>query len=384
MHQVTFNGNFPQANVSNTQVAFGHASAIAAMRTFRADPNAGIFNCTVLSVTAGSSGAITCETTGGQGYQLIFVAFINGLPSNTLDPKDLDTYSFPPPTLTNTTLRSPGGVGTQDYRSNATQSELIQFDGTNFPPQGGPGLVTVTYGEDGFETQYTCAVVSSTSTTLTCQTSPAAPPLPVRNLRFKFVFGLGPCPTPGLANNLQTCAAYTLYSVDRFSYAQAPIVYTVTGCPSTDENRTAMCPTDGKDPATGAAIVLSITGEFFRVGAVPDVLIGGAACTSPTVVSGVLMTCRLPVGAGLRRALVITQDGRYSPTYDYVSYAPATITSVSGCEPDGSSTKNCSRDGGDTITISGINFGVSDAKVVLGGAVRIPYTRPPLFACLPC
>jgi hypothetical protein len=82
--------------------------------------------------------------------------------------------------------------------------------------------------------------------------------------------------------------------------------------------------------------------------------------------------CILPEGAG-QLQFVTVSDTSGTAASRLLSYAAPAVTSVSGCANSSSSgggfsTVDCPRDGSSTvITVTGRNFGPTNAKIMIGG-----------------
>lgn len=83
--------------------------------------------------------------------------------------------------------------------------------------------------------------------------------------------------------------------------------------------------------------------------------------------------CTLPRGIGLRNAVVviatIKNTVRPSELYPLVSYGPPVVTAMRGCSNTGAlvtALTGCVRNGGQSITIFGRNFGELNAQISLG------------------
>ena len=62
----------------------------------------------------------------------------------------------------------------------------------------------------------------------------------------------------------------------------------------------------------------------------------------------------------------MTSQDQFSAPLPFLSYAAPTLTSITGCLPDTTtSVIDCDRTGGDVVTIVGQNFGVAEAQVCM-------------------
>jgi hypothetical protein len=70
--------------------------------------------------------------------------------------------------------------------------------------------------------------------------------------------------------------------------------------------------------------------------------------------------------------IVVIASGLLSDKALLLSYAPPSITAVKGCTDSNSSTINCPRVGGLNLTVTGTNFGASNALILVGGTLCSP------------
>jgi hypothetical protein len=89
---------------------------------------------------------------------------------------------------------------------------------------------------------------------------------------------------------------------------------------------------------------------------------------NPILVNSTRLTCLLGTGSGLTLPVTLYRNQLFSTPVNFLSYAVASITSISGCTNVGTSTTFCNRTGGDFITIAGSNFGPSPT-VLVGGTL---------------
>jgi hypothetical protein len=139
-----------------------------------------------------------------------------------------------------------------------------------------------------------------------------------------------------------------------------PTVNGVQGCtPSSDgTNSTINCPTAG-----GAR--LTIFGSLF--GTSVTAFVNGASCGSLIRISDEVLTCSLPSGAGLSQSVTVSSTSQFSAPAALLSYAKPDIQSVQGCtRVSNIEIKECNREGNDLLTITGSNFGGSQATVLIG------------------
>jgi len=79
-------------------------------------------------------------------------------------------------------------------------------------------------------------------------------------------------------------------------------------------------------------------------------------------------TCQLPAGTGLKQVVVADRGKAFSDGQTLVSYAIPQLFGVSGCPVQtGNITSDCLRTVATTITLSGRSFGLSGARVIVGG-----------------
>jgi len=157
-------------------------------------------------------------------------------------------------------------------------------------------------------------------------------------------------------------------SSDQFNYPVAPIISAISGCAQSDNIRTWGCATSGKDSTTMQQIRLTISGQYFAYIGV-SVRVGNSRCENVTIVSSNQVLCDLPSGAGINVPVVIFNGDIPSDSKDYVSYQQPHLNTISGCTQGFNSnhTYDCSRDGGQLITITGSNFNSFGAIVLIGG-----------------
>jgi hypothetical protein len=286
------------------------------------------------------NGSLECTTTAGIGKNLQFTVVVAGISSNP----GSDLFHYPPPIITPATIRFAGRSPSTFIVSNTTQGDLIAFDGLYF----GSSIaeISVTYGSQ----QRQCSVTNATTTnTIYCYTQPG------QGLELNFTVNVG----TGVA--LQTA-----YGSDTYSYALPPVILSVEGCYVTTSGRTSSCPTSGID-GDGSIVLLTVTGDKFY-GEITSVTVGGKACLGLQFNGQDEFTCQLPIGAGVDRLVVVDRGLSFSEGVPYVSYMYPTISTISGCDYiNDDRTGNCNRQGGTWITLTGENFGASNAKVFVGG-----------------
>jgi hypothetical protein len=80
----------------------------------------------------------------------------------------------------------------------------------------------------------------------------------------------------------------------------------------------------------------------------------------------------LPSGTGFDQSVSISSEQQYSQPVLLLSYGAPTINALIGCSSDPTpaiSAINCAREGGDILTIQGLNFGSSGATVLIGSVL---------------
>lgn len=329
--------------------------------TYGPETDTSKYTCTVNSGTSTDT-FIECDLDPGVGKDLRLVVHDNGSPAQS-SPISVDLISYPAPEYVNFTIRTPpdaAGSSTGSVSGGSNTGELIYFDALHVGSVADD--VEVFYGTSGSDPyEYECGSVSLTGPNeesdvdrwrIQCATAEGD------GTNYVFVVRAG---------NQESAE-----SEDRYSYPQTPLIYSVEGCTvdPDNSNRTINCPTDALDESEDQ-ILLTITGEHFGTNIYDSgisISVGTATCgniASPT--PGSVLTCELPAGSGINQAVRVVSGGLFSPRETFVDYASATITSVQGCPTDeGSTTTDCARTGGDIITISGDNFGVSGATVLVG------------------
>ena len=152
--------------------------------------------------------------------------------------------------------------------------------------------------------------------------------------------------------------------IDQLFFPSVPEIHRITGCPESEDQGTSLCPTTGGIP-------LTIYGEYFSGGM--QVTVNREACELLTWADDYL-TCELPAGTGLSVAVIVeviisAEEVRSSIEYFLVGYAPpslATIVHNNCTSNDPAVLQNCPREGGQRLTITGVNLGNSDAFVLVG------------------
>jgi len=305
------------------------------------------YECIISNAAWVTDTSIQCAVSSGVGKELKFQVHIDGVRS----PVSADHFSYPVPTIDEYSfwqVEFDYAAGNTLFATSSA-GELIMFNGTNFGTD--PSQISVSYGV------WSCSVYTVTDQTVLCKTSPGVG----ENLAFRISVGKG-------------ASAYVITPNATYSYPGSPELYTVSGCAANTTTATSLCPTEGSRPS--APVILTLSGKGFAK--FPTITVGGRVCTLVSSQVTVL-TCELPPGIGLEQPVTVKQGGYFSRPLPYVSYAPPSITSTTGCSTVSPWTTNCDRLG-HSITIHGMNFGSSGAKVVVAG---VPCTSVVHNASLP-
>lgn len=259
--------------------------------------------------------------------------------------------------------------GQSTFQLSAGGLVTVSFRGANFPING----AVVTYGTVANPLLYSCNVDAgnSSSTTIVCFTSRGAE----GPYRFYVTSGTG-----AGAQRSQPSSFIFTYPTP----ASITSITTARGCDNYVNGQgfteSVNCSTSGLDNL-GNQIVLTVQGTLFGLQSEPlSFTIGGLPCSNSRTVIGQnpqsYRLCDLPAGTGTRRTVIAVKElySLYARGVDWISYA---IPSVEYLRPSagsectqpfaGISLENCPRVGGDTITITGTNFGAAGATVLLGG-----------------
>eukprot|EP01012_Entosiphon_sulcatum_P051097 TRINITY_DN7013_c0_g1_i3.p1 TRINITY_DN7013_c0_g1~~TRINITY_DN7013_c0_g1_i3.p1 ORF type:complete len:4070 (-),score=286.73 TRINITY_DN7013_c0_g1_i3:31-12240(-) len=144
------------------------------------------------------------------------------------------------------------------------------------------------------------------------------------------------------------------------SYIGDMSVTRVRGCADVGSS-TQDCPTSG--------VAITVDGLNFGSATTPTISAGGIACTNvQLIVPNVQLRCVLSPGVGTNLPVVLTKGGSYSSQTDkFVSYGRPVITSVEGCQDQVDITAGCPTSGGILLTVNGLDFGITNAQVTVGG-----------------
>ena len=284
--------------------------------------------------------ALNCTVQVGVGEGLVFVVQAKTLTSA----EGTDTLSYPTPVILNNTIHANLGTLSALYVGDINPGDVVLFNVLYVGTSASLLSIYMAQSSSGPFTQQ-CASVgivfyNTSFTTLQC-TIP-------QGSGDSWVFQI-------VALN-----AVSLPGTDVYDYPQSPIVYSVNGCQDSF-NTTAMC-------ATVGGTYVTVDGEYFDSRASHlSVRIGSNPCSSIIGVSEEQLLCEIESGSGYNQSVTVTKDQQSSLPVSYLSYAPATVTSVSGCTDSGNNTLDCARDGGTIITIRGSNFGPIAPLVLIGG-----------------
>jgi len=317
------------------------------------------FSCT--PVTFNTATSIECVTAPGFGGNLK----VSVSDSQQWGPWSSVLVHYPAPVLTAGTLRLAGGTGTTAMVGSNSYGDIIEFDISN----GGSNVaigrstsnsdiskVKVYFGPLSNLLQYECGSVAYLTdlTGLSCQISPG--------IGDNLVFTID-------INGVQTTGT------DTYSYPPSPVITSISGCPQSSSTSTWDCPTAG-------GTLLTITGTGYPQTNL-EIYIDNKRCTTIGTPSSTSAVCRLPANVGAD--LLVTAKNTNNPEsilesqpVYLVSYIPPAVASVSGCTDSGSSTIDCNRNGGTSLTIFGSNFGLSGALAYLCNTLCEPLTHDSL------
>jgi hypothetical protein len=153
--------------------------------------------------------------------------------------------------------------------------------------------------------------------------------------------------------------AWSVTGSDTYSYPSAPIVERVEGCTSNANATHAYdCPTIGKSDQ-GEAMRITIYGKNFNKGSTAQ--LGSSYTTCVGDGSTTTLFCTLTPGAGHEVAVTVIDNDKglaSSPLYGMLDYRAPTLWTISGCHTYTEIlAEECTRGGGDLITITGKDFG---------------------------
>ena len=324
---VSFNGQSWGNDSSQVWVAFG--------------PTGGPkpYNCSIWQLFSDvlQNSTLTCAIGPGVGANLSFVVHVRSQASL----ESADSLSFIPPQIVANSLSLSGQSGSSVVHGASSYGDSVTF--TALYVGTVQSRLSVLYGTAlPFTLACTQLALTNASTAaplLTCLTAPGS----------------------GNGYHFQVLAlnALSAAGTDTYDYVTAAAVYQVRGC--TDNlatNSTAGCPTLG-------GTTITLTGSSFSASSL--VSIGSLSCASVNLVSSSVLTCVTPAQAGSGLGIIVTTGLTFSSTVYLLSYAPASVTQISGCVFSFYSTVGCSRQGGQTVVLSGSNFGPGTPTVLING-----------------
>jgi hypothetical protein len=339
--RVTMNGTYLGSIPANVEVHYGHSNPLL---TGQAQFEAKQFVCNNIAVSEGVGGVSTleCDMQTGTGRDLVFQVKVG----DQYSIEGIDMVNYPRPVIRPTSIRLSDETvpGEDRVVGVASEGDVVIFDVDYLGSTESLSLLSVKYGPvDGIKDQVCSPVTTGTyggHTYIQCTTSPGFGSL--------FVFEV--------TANGQTSAPGT----DYYSYVQSPVVYSVSGCASDANNATFDCPTTG-------GTIITVKGDNFGYLGL-GVRIGTRSCIGVTFISVFELTCTVPAGTGSPTSVVVIFGQRFSRAVNSLSYASATVNTISGCTNVGSSTTECPRTGGNILVLTGSNFGPANpaAIVVVG------------------
>lgn len=228
---------------------------------------------------------------------------------------------------------------------------LISFFGSNFPRYSSGGLpITIGLGPDRDPHRYSCNPSEHcTPTRIVCR-----PRGLVSGGNLSFVLRV---------------SSFEVRSTDRLDFPNAAEIFEVRGCATNKDSATFDCPTTGLTEL-GEPLLLHIIGISFSS---PQVFIGGLLCPLFNA-TGADISCELPPGTGIFKAVTVYTKLGFSAPYYMVSYSKPTIESIQADEGTSSNRLNiisiprlAAMPGSIVrLTIHGLNFGPIGALVQLG------------------
>eukprot|EP00808_Paulinella_micropora_P005719 g34204.t1 len=315
-------------------------SAITIKYGLPSDPF-GYFDCASPTLVNTNPQRVRCRLVSGVGKGLVFQVKVG---QQTSQP-GVDTLSYDAPEIRPNTIRTHpnGSTGFSFLQGTSSQGQNVAFDVDKLG--GFPSYLKVVYGLKASNGPFdqTCDLLAAEVTTsrIVCRTRSSGVVGP-------FVF------------KVQTLNSLSNAGTDEYAYPQSPQIYVVSGCSDRD-NATFSCPTEG-------GMVITIQGAYFADTAT-SVTVDSVACAIQTVTTS-RITCVLSAGKGPNRAVVVSVGESISRDVYKLSYAPPTLAAIQGCSAAASpstSAQDCPRTGGEILTITGSNFGSSEAVVLVGG-----------------
>jgi hypothetical protein len=340
-------------NLAQVSVAYG----VGVAKADRLTSTAG-----VCVLTAGTDTSLTCTMPQAVGGNLRYQVTYN----QQLSLVSEDTLSYVQPALVAASLRmGSAGVPGSSVAGYLQSGDLLFFEASYVGLRS--DQLSVQYGTASgggglAEPVYSCVNVSlvatsSVAATVSCLTSSGFG----NNLVFRLTT---------LGSGASAASAVSVAPFD-YSYPQPPVVSGVQGCTDVSSTATSSCPTGGGN-------TLTIKGQYFvrpdTTVPMPSVQVSSSYCTNVNYVSDTRLTCTLPGGAGSPVAVIVIQGSRFSQSVSLLSYAAPGMTGIAGCQASTDpslATVDCPRNAsalGTVITITGSNFGSSNALIIVGGS----------------
>lgn len=267
-------------------------------------------------VQSGLGTRIQCSSAAGIGLGLNFSVTVGG----QLSPVFPTTLQYAPPVISGVT-----GLEQADTQG----GQLLTLVGLNYGPWPS-GVQTVTYGHTASEyVAASCVVVSQT--VVTCRAVQGVG----KNLAFRIAIGGQVSP------DLATSESYSPPSVAWFNGTGAANAATPGG---------QVVLVEGRNFGFDNSLLTRVTYTWAAVG--HNWTFAAASCMIS--VPHTELTCTTAQGAGAALAWAVTVDGQVStaPSTSYAKPAISGVTTASGGAVTAAST-----DGGDTIYLTGIDFG---------------------------
>jgi len=305
------------------------------------------FNCPLQSFVAGSPALVTCRVSIGVGKDLTFKITVGSLTSAA----GTDTLSYQSPAILPGTLRNGLSATPQNpLPGSNSEGDVVYFDADFLGNNA--SLVSVKYGESGtgvFDKQ--CSDVKFPAAAVSTNTK--------QPISCRMDFGSG----DGYIFKISALNSDSLPGTDQYNYVSSPTVDKVIGCGGpANGNGVTGCSTVG-----GETIEIFGT-AFLQLGL--SVKVAGESCSNVKYISATKITCQIPPGTGLNRPILVLVGKIFSQAQPYISYAVPVVNSITStaCTAQGTDIKDCPRPGNVAITLSGSNFGASNAIVLVGGA----------------